>query len=115
MYGIDTNILVYAHNSVSPWHNKAKEFVEQIIDVFLAATLKDNDIEGLYTRWRHLWTSILEHTFFQGTSMKYVNIRQLVAYFYDKRLRRLLKYNNSGTTRGQPRSDLFQSLKKLFA
>ncbi len=31
MFALDTNILVYAHNLASPFHQKAKMFVEQII------------------------------------------------------------------------------------
>jgi predicted nucleic acid-binding protein len=31
MFALDTNILVYAHNLASPFHQKAKRFVEQII------------------------------------------------------------------------------------
>lgn len=31
MFALDTNILVYAHNLASPFHQKAKLFVEQII------------------------------------------------------------------------------------
>jgi len=31
MFALDTNILVYAHNSASPFHKKAKMFVENII------------------------------------------------------------------------------------
>lgn len=31
MFALDTNILVYAHNLASPFHQKAKIFVEQII------------------------------------------------------------------------------------
>jgi len=35
MYALDTNILVYAHNLTSPQYRKA--------------TLKDNNVDGLYT------------------------------------------------------------------
>jgi|YNPBryBLVA2012_1023415.scaffolds.fasta_scaffold06769_5 predicted nucleic acid-binding protein len=31
MFALDTNILVYAHNAASPFHQKAKLFVEKII------------------------------------------------------------------------------------
>ncbi len=31
MFALDTNILVYAHNAASPFHQKAKMFVEKII------------------------------------------------------------------------------------
>lgn len=31
MFALDTNILVYAHNSASPFHKKAKRFVEHLI------------------------------------------------------------------------------------
>jgi uncharacterized protein len=32
MYALDTNLLVYAHNIASPYHNKAKTFVESVIN-----------------------------------------------------------------------------------
>jgi len=31
MYALDTNLLVYAHNTMSPFHSPAKVFVEQIM------------------------------------------------------------------------------------
>lgn len=31
MFALDTNILVYAHNSASPYHEKAKMFVENLV------------------------------------------------------------------------------------
>jgi predicted nucleic acid-binding protein len=77
MFALDTNILVYAHNLDSSHYQKAKSFLESIMarvngtektaiqtflsllettttrkkvfDVALAATLKDNGVEGLYT------------------------------------------------------------------
>jgi len=32
MYALDTNILVYAHNISSPFHQKAKTFVENVVN-----------------------------------------------------------------------------------
>jgi predicted nucleic acid-binding protein len=32
MYALDTNILVYAHNTASPWHPQAKNFVEKVMN-----------------------------------------------------------------------------------
>lgn len=32
MYALDTNLLVYAHNTVSPFHKQAKAFVEQAMN-----------------------------------------------------------------------------------
>jgi predicted nucleic acid-binding protein len=67
-FAIDTNVLVYAHNSDSIFHEVAKRFLEtvinepnamellsqvtsrkQIFDVAIAAILKDNDVFGIYT------------------------------------------------------------------
>ena len=41
MYALDTNLLVYAHNTASPFHTKAKMFVEDIMN--------DRDEEGQLT------------------------------------------------------------------
>jgi hypothetical protein len=40
MFAIDTNLLVYAHNMASR---------KRVFDIAIAATLKDNGIQGLYT------------------------------------------------------------------
>ncbi len=32
MYALDTNLLVYAHNTASPFHTQAKAFVEQVMN-----------------------------------------------------------------------------------
>lgn len=32
MYALDTNLLVYAHNTISPLHAPARQFVEQIMN-----------------------------------------------------------------------------------
>jgi len=32
MYALDTNLLVYAHNSASPFHHQAKAFVEKVMN-----------------------------------------------------------------------------------
>ncbi len=32
MYALDTNLLVYAHNTASPFHSQAKAFVEQVMN-----------------------------------------------------------------------------------
>ena len=32
MYAIDTNLLVYAHNTASPLHAQAKVFVESVLN-----------------------------------------------------------------------------------
>ncbi len=32
MYALDTNLLVYAHNTMSPFHASAKTFVEQVMN-----------------------------------------------------------------------------------
>lgn len=41
MIAIDTNLLVYAHNTASPFHSKAKTFIED--------TMNDRDDEGRLT------------------------------------------------------------------
>lgn len=32
MFAIDTNLLVYAHNTASPFHKQAKDFVEKVMN-----------------------------------------------------------------------------------
>ncbi len=32
MYALDTNMLIYAHNTASPFHPHAKVFVEQVMN-----------------------------------------------------------------------------------
>ncbi len=32
MFAVDTNLIVYAHNVASPYHVKAKQFMEQVIN-----------------------------------------------------------------------------------
>jgi len=32
MYALDTNLLVYAHNTASPFHHRAKEFIERVMN-----------------------------------------------------------------------------------
>ncbi len=32
MFAIDTNLIVYAHNTASPYHKKAKEFTERVMN-----------------------------------------------------------------------------------
>ncbi len=32
MYALDTNLLVYAHNTTSPFHVQAKAFIEQVMN-----------------------------------------------------------------------------------
>ena len=41
MFALDTNILVYAHNSASPLHAQAKAFVERVMN--------DQDKDGQYS------------------------------------------------------------------
>ena len=41
MFALDTNILVYAHNSASPLHAQAKAFVERVMN--------DRDEDGQYS------------------------------------------------------------------
>jgi predicted nucleic acid-binding protein len=38
MYALDTNLLVYAHNTASPFHPQAKTFIEKVMN--------ERDIEG---------------------------------------------------------------------
>ncbi len=41
MFAVDTNLLVYAHNTASPFHKRAKQFVEQVMN--------ERDTEGQIT------------------------------------------------------------------
>ena len=101
MIGIDSNILIYAHNSASPYYNEAKRLIHMVVekDLLGVSEISLREFYAVITYGRKVDkpltpenASILLKTYFQS---KRVVVCQLTTEAWEKTFEYLVRYKIS--------------------